>query len=134
MIGGLPPRTITFEPILDRRPAAASEATAKPEGCPCSKSRCSRSKSVALSDFSSSKARGRHHSTIQNLHSLRGEWHLGRGMLAQAVDSFAQAVQMARTTGHQDTLSEALLALARLYAEERSDARGEAERLSKTED
>jgi hypothetical protein len=76
---------------------------------------------------------GRNRAAIQQLHCLRGEWHLGRDEPEQAVQSLAEAVRMARERGGEDVHSEALHAIARLRAGESFDACGEAERLSESE-
>jgi hypothetical protein len=68
---------------------------------------------------------------VKSLHELRGEWHLRRGELSSATEQLGHAVRMAREAGGDDVFCAALLALARLRARERFDARSEAERLSK---
>jgi len=73
---------------------------------------------------------GRNRTATQDLHGLRGEWHLARDEPARAAASLAEVVRMAREVGGVAARAEALLALARLRAGERSDARGEADRLS----
>ena len=50
-----------------------------------------------------------------------------------AIEKLGHSVRMARETGGEDVFCEALLALARLRAGERFEARAEAERLSKAD-
>jgi hypothetical protein len=76
---------------------------------------------------------GHNHYSIRRLCQLRGEWHLGRGELSHAIESFGHAVQMAREVGHRNTGCEASLNVARLRAGERFEAQAEAERLSKVD-
>ena len=75
---------------------------------------------------------GHNHGAIRSLNQTWGEWYLSRGEPSLAIEKLGHAVRMAREIGSEDGFSEAMLALARLRAGERFDARGEAERLSKT--
>lgn len=54
---------------------------------------------------------------------------MAQGEPARAAESLREAVRMANETGGKDATSKALLALARLRANDRFDARSEAERL-----
>jgi tetratricopeptide (TPR) repeat protein len=65
----------------------------------------------------------------QSLFALRGEWYLSLGELDLALDSFGNAVRMAREVGVQDSYSEGLLALANYILDNTFDSRSEAERL-----
>jgi hypothetical protein len=76
--------------------------------------------------------RGRNRRAMHGLTLLRGERHLARGEPKLAVNSLGESVRMAREVGHEDPVSEALFALARLRAGDRFDARGEAARLNNT--
>ncbi len=60
---------------------------------------------------------------------VRGQYHLLRDEAEKAVESFDNAVRMAREVGFKDTRAEAWLALARLRARSVTDARYQAERL-----
>lgn len=74
---------------------------------------------------------GRNRSTAQDLHLLRGHWHMARSERGPAAASLGEAVRMAREVGEDNITACALLAVARLRLGESFDAAGEAERLGK---
>lgn len=81
-------------------------------------------------DAAETRARqGRNRKSVGQLAFLRGDYHLRRDELPQAVDSLTVAVRMAREVSQEDAQAEALLALARRRADEPFDASAEAERL-----
>jgi tetratricopeptide (TPR) repeat protein len=71
----------------------------------------------------------RHRHGARFIARVRGQYHLLRDEADKAVDSFDDAVRMAREVGFKDARAEAWLALARLRADEAFDARGDAVRL-----
>lgn len=56
---------------------------------------------------------GHNRAVVRLLHALRAHWHLQHSRWAPAVESFAEAIRMARETGLTDATAEAGLALAR---------------------
>ena len=73
---------------------------------------------------------GRNRSRIRSLHRLRGEWNIQNGHWSAAVESFGEAIQMARAVGQSASSSEAKLALAKFQLGLLSNPRQEAEQLS----
>jgi hypothetical protein len=73
---------------------------------------------------------GKNRGCIRDLHSLRGDWRMDRGEWALAIESYVEALRMARESGQQEAGAEARLALARFRLGHVEEARIEAERLS----
>jgi hypothetical protein len=73
---------------------------------------------------------GKNRPVIRELHSLRGEWCLGRTQWELAAASLHEAVRMAREVEQRDEAAEAQLALANFHLDKVSDPRAEAERLA----
>lgn len=76
--------------------------------------------------------KGRERDTIESLHELRGRWELSRENWDAAIESFTQAVRMAREDGGEAFEYRALLALGRVKKGDNSfDARAEAEEIER---
>jgi tetratricopeptide (TPR) repeat protein len=73
---------------------------------------------------------GKSRLVVRNLHGLRGAWQLEQGRWAAAVESYQEAVRMAREVGQHDLLSEAALLLAKFRLGQISAPRDEAEQLA----
>jgi hypothetical protein len=84
-----------------------------------------------LTDAEELAKAGKNRFTIRNLYGLRGEWRLGQGQWALAVDSLHEAVRMAREVRRTDAKAEAQLALAKFHLGQLPEPRHEAEQLSK---
>lgn len=73
---------------------------------------------------------GKMRANIRRVHSIKGRWHMEQSQWHHAVQSFAQAVKMARSVGVRDLESETWLAIANLHVNNLPDSIAEAERLS----
>ncbi len=73
----------------------------------------------------------KNHFGIRRLHSLRGEWQLGQGHYAQALESFHEAVRITREIGQIDAESEVQLELSKIHLGQLLDAHHVAEQLAK---
>lgn len=86
-----------------------------------------------LSDAEQISVAAKSRSEIRNLAILRGRYNLGCDKVHEAVESLEKATRMAREVRQDDTLAEALFALARFRAGHIFDARAEAQRLALSE-
>jgi uncharacterized protein DUF4062 len=73
---------------------------------------------------------GKNRMVVRTLHSLRGNWHLEQGRPGAAVESYQEAVRMAREVGRHDMAVEASFLLAKFQSGQIHAPRDEAEHMA----